>query len=126
MERKCIHCGETKDISEFYTNKRMVLGVESKCKKCAHKYQRDKRKLRWPSVFKYAGEKCAHCGLSEPEHPEIYDFHHKDPTLKERQIAELLRGSEKKLYEEIDKCVMICSNCHRKEHAKLRRENEVY
>lgn len=62
--------------------------------------------------------KCADCGLVS-EYTEVYDFHHLDPSKKDFSIAKLLSGRTwAKIAEELKKCVMICSNCHRIRHAK--------
>ena len=37
--------------------------------------------------------------------------------MKRREIQNL-----EKLFAEVDKCVLLCSNCHREEHARLRME----
>lgn len=120
--RVCIKCDKVKDLSEFYTMKRMTLGVDSKCKPCAHKDQRERRKVKWDDLFKYKGSACEHCGVSKPEHPEIYDFHHKNPEDKENHVADLIMLSKERLHLEVDKCLMLCSNCHKMEHARLRKE----
>jgi hypothetical protein len=46
------------------------------------------------------------------------DFHHRDPATKKDTICNLIRHgySTQIVKEEIDKCDIICSNCHRKEH----------
>lgn len=119
-ERQCIHCGEFKQLSEFFANKRMTLGVESKCKECAKKYQRKKRREKWSKLFNYKGAACQHCGISEYHRPEIYEFHHVDPKTKEYQIADLLMCKWERVKEEADKCLMLCANCHKTEHARMR------
>ena len=63
----------------------------------------------------YKGGKCQDC---EGVFPNCcYDFHHLDPTQKDYHIAPLLnaRGFEASK-EELDKCVLLCSNCHRIRH----------
>jgi len=49
------------------------------------------------------------------------DFHHIDPQNKIESIAWFPNKgySIKKLHEEIDKCIIICANCHRKLHNNL-------
>ena len=54
---------------------------------------------------------CVKCG---EDHPATLDFHHVDPTLKESAVSKL--HSRKKIVEEAKKCVVLCSNCHRKVH----------
>ena len=65
--------------------------------------------------------KCVKCGYDK--HPAALDFHHKNPKKKEAQIAQMaITGSWAKMLEEIKKCIVLCSNCHRIEHYKLRRK----
>ena len=49
------------------------------------------------------------------------DFHHRDPSLKSRCLADAVRcgWSEKRLQEEIDKCDILCRNCHARVHAHV-------
>ncbi len=75
-------------------------------------YREYRRKLKQKAV-EYKGGKCQMCGLVD-ECLAIYDFHHTDPSKKEFTIANK-KGFNK---EELDKCIMICANCHRKVHFK--------
>jgi len=66
----------------------------------------------------YKGGKCELCGYKRCI--EALEFHHTDPTQKDFSISS--RGytrSWKKVQRELDKCVMLCANCHREAHAKL-------
>lgn len=57
---------------------------------------------------------CVRCGES---HPACLDFHHIDPSQKKYAIAAIHTFSSiEKIKEEIAKCIVLCSNCHRKEH----------
>jgi len=55
---------------------------------------------------------CSKCGAS---HHAIIDFHHIDPTDPTKQkVNDLVRKSKfKQAHEEIKKCLILCSNCHR-------------
>lgn len=55
---------------------------------------------------------CLNCG--EDRRPCL-DFHHIDPTVKERGIAQLRTAGL--VIKEVAKCVILCSNCHRLFHA---------
>ena len=58
--------------------------------------------------------KCEVCGES---HVATLDFHHKDTSTKEIIISESIwRWSWNTIKKEIDKCAVLCSNCHRKLH----------
>jgi len=72
-------------------------------------------RMRWLTEYK-KGKPCEDCG--QVFDPICMDFHHKDPKLKRDQVRMLLRDgySMAVVQEEIDKCVLICSNCHRLRH----------
>lgn len=58
--------------------------------------------------------KCKHC---EERDPACLDFHHTNPQTKETTIARAMRTmGERRLLEEIGKCELLCSNCHRRLH----------
>jgi hypothetical protein len=63
----------------------------------------------------YKGGKCEKCGYNKC--PAAFDFHHLDPSEKEFSIAPKVRkGWTKELTRELDKCVLLCANCHRETH----------
>ena len=60
---------------------------------------------------------CAHCGEKDWV---VLDLHHVDPEGKDANPSALMGGSREKIKEEIRKCIVLCSNCHRREHHRLR------
>ncbi len=58
---------------------------------------------------------CKVCGET---HPACLDFHHRDPSTKLFTIGSSSKAckSRERVWAEIAKCDVICSNCHRKEH----------
>lgn len=62
----------------------------------------------------YLGGKCKHCG--QIYHPIIYDFDHREPQHKEFKISGKAIYRWKELKKELDKCDLLCSNCHRLRH----------
>jgi 5-methylcytosine-specific restriction endonuclease McrA len=65
------------------------------------------------------GGKCIRCGLQFGLNwPScVFDFHHKKPSEKGESVAKLLRCADKnRTKRELKKTVLLCSNCHRKEH----------
>ena len=51
----------------------------------------------------------------------VLDFHHKNPKEKDLEVALVVRQcSKQKLLDEIKKCMVVCSNCHRDIHHKER------
>ena len=76
-----------------------------------------RKKLREMSV-EYKGGKCETCGYSKCI--EALEFHHKDPSQKDFGIsAKGYTRSWEKVRQELDKCIMLCANCHRELHVKL-------
>jgi hypothetical protein len=64
----------------------------------------------------YKGGGCQFCGYDRCI--EALEFHHLDPTLKDFGIS--YKGytrSWERVKEEIDKCTLLCANCHREVHA---------
>lgn len=62
--------------------------------------------------------KCNNCIENDPV---CLEFHHLNPIEKEGNISILARKySFKRLQKEIDKCIVLCANCHRKEHSRLK------
>jgi hypothetical protein len=44
------------------------------------------------------------------------DFHHINPEEKSYDIKSLMGRKWETVRSEIDKCILLCSNCHREEH----------
>ncbi len=66
----------------------------------------------------YKGGKCERCGYDRCM--EALEFHHINPSQKDFSISNKgYTRSWKRVQAEIEKCVMICANCHREVHAEL-------
>jgi hypothetical protein len=68
-------------------------------------------------LIEYKGGKCEKCGYSKCE--GALQFHHRDPSQKEFTIARVRVGdsfSIKELFNEVDKCDLLCANCHAEIH----------
>jgi len=55
---------------------------------------------------------CFICGYKE--HYAALDFHHRNPKTKSFNISENKTVALNKLLEEIEKCDVVCVNCHRR------------
>ena len=79
----------------------------------AQKLRGLKRKLE---LVKFRGGKCELCGYIK--NIAVLEFHHINPDEKEFQLdmRHLSNTSLEKLKEEVDKCQLLCANCHRETH----------
>jgi hypothetical protein len=117
MESKiCTKCNESKLITEFYVQKGRDNG-QSKCKVCFNEYCIERWIKRKISAIEYKGSECVDCKISYPETPYVvFDFHHLDPSKKDVGWQKLRLRSWDKIKLELDKCDLLCSNCHRIRH----------
>lgn len=86
------------------------------CGSCSVKLKRFRNRL---AAIKYKGSKCEICGTicKTIGDVAIFDFHHIDTNEKEFNISSKVdRLSWGKIKIELDKCNLLCSNCHRKQH----------
>lgn len=83
-----------------------------------------RRKLR-ALIVAYRGGKCVFCGYKR----SIWalDLHHVVAHQKEFGLsARGLTRSLEKIKAEADKCILVCANCHREIHAKVRKLPSTY
>jgi len=117
--KKCIECKKNKSIDEFYmrTDKK---NYASKCKKCANEYYGKRIKDVKLRMIIYKGCKCKRCALNlKDTHYSVFEFHHRDPKEKDVNFAKIKYQKWDVIEKEIDKCDLLCANCHRLEHAKI-------
>lgn len=60
------------------------------------------------------GNKCAHCGATDN-----LQFHHTDPSKKKFTIAKPTGHTKAEIIKEAKKCILLCRDCHIKEHKRL-------
>ena len=90
------------------------------CIKCKNKFHtKKKRKELKTRSIEYKGGCCENCGYSKCI--DALEFHHVDATQKDFGIAASgITRSWDKMKIELDKCILLCSNCHREIHAELK------
>lgn len=91
----------------------------SRVKKIAKNPIRTYRDI-WYRYLKVLGKtKCAQCGYDDCF--AAIDFHHIYPKDKKFEVGRLLSGPvTKDAMDEIEKCLPLCANCHRKLHDDMR------
>ncbi len=74
-------------------------------------------------AVEYLGGKCLDCFLITSV-LRIYDFHHRDPTEKDLNVGQCRSFCWNSIVKELDKCDLLCANCHRIRHYKMRFASE--
>lgn len=102
---QCRECSKEKNKSHYGRNKQSYLDRNDKNRKI--------RRSKWIEFKRTL--KCERCGEN---HPATLDFHHLDPNEKDFNLSgKAFYGySVERIHEELSKCIILCSNCHRKEH----------
>lgn len=116
-KRRCPYCSIEKDISQFLKRKNKI-GGSSYCQSCTSRRMRERGNLLKQKCVEYKNNKCYICGYNK--YIGAMDFHHIDPTRKEFNISEFrsFTFGDKVRYE-LDKCILVCSNCHREIHGNI-------
>lgn len=87
---------------------------DSYCKECRIEYGTVRRQNRKRLAVDYLGGKCLDCDLVD-ECLDVYDLHHRNDFTKEFSISQTQLSFDK-IKPELDKCDLLCSNCHRRRH----------
>ena len=131
-DKCCSKCKDVKPISEFGKDKNKKDGLDYWCKVC-RRARFTKSYKQSPEKAKAAGSKrytekyrvlceyktsrgCCKCGET---YANCLEFHHTDPAQKEFEVSESMNRNIDHIMTEIEKCVILCSNCHRKVHGGL-------
>jgi hypothetical protein len=124
LVKLCKVCHIHKKITEF--SKKTEKLLLNKCKPCQAKYSTEhyrKNKVKYlkrnnerglsikQEVDKLKDKPCLDCGNRFP--PYVMDFDHL--YNKKRNVSRMIyaTASRKAILEEISKCELVCSNCHR-------------
>ena len=116
---KCPCCNQVKEKSNFYFSGGKL--AQKPCKACVREREKQKYKNHKQELNNYKIEHtCAKCGCDKFY---VIDFHHIDPSIKDFTIASNPRKNMKTLMKELEKCIPLCSNCHREFHYLEREKN---
>jgi 5-methylcytosine-specific restriction endonuclease McrA len=110
---KCNKCLKEKSKSEFKKCSRISRGYIYSCKSCEKERKAILKKQKAEEVYFYLAEhSCKYCGETNPLKLEFDHINKKD---KQYNISDMLSKeySMKSIFNEIAKCRVLCSNCHR-------------
>ena len=126
MNQICIECNNERSIHEFYKSTASKSGIERRCKKCRNEKTRKLRQEFKQWCVDYKGGQCIRCGYKKYRSALV--FHHRDPSLKEFDFGHQNKGhlmTKEKAIKELDKCDLLCHNCHNEVHEELRSRSSV-
>ena len=125
--------GEVREDGYTYVGKRYGRkGYDWRSPEAFEKYKernRIKKKRKYDEIARLVNEYklergCTHCGYKED--PVALDFHHENREDKIINVSSHWKTSWKqyeKMKEEMKKCIVLCSNCHRIEEKRIRNGN---
>lgn len=135
----CSKCQKEKPMNEFRWRNRTKGYRSCWCKSCFSLYEKEKWKDQTDNrrnkhrqqqlsrrsrninhIWKYlSGKCCVECGITNLI---VLEFDHIEPNDKCGNISDLARDgySIKNLQREMEKCQVLCANCHRIKTAKER------
>ena len=115
--KTCNRCDLTLDIDKFgLHDRRGKLYLMPFCKKCDSKRAVDRQRELKEKAVVYKGGKCQVCGYNKCL--RCLDFHHRDANQKDFEISKYKGSDISDVLMELDKCDLVCKNCHGEIHEK--------
>lgn len=117
METKiCTKCKRELPIDQFYWRNKAKGIRRADCKDCHNGYVKIKYQEKQNKIEEFKSQlKCAKCGEMRGY---VLDLHHLNPEEKDRTVSRMIsnNASDEIIQKEINKCIVLCSNCHREFH----------
>ena len=134
--KECACCKQEKNVDQFWKRARAKDGYASSCIDCIRIQNQKSYKNFWAKnraridsnhykFIEMMREKCNQikhengCYFCHEYDPICLDFHHRVPSEKQYSISVMINSHKNwdRIKSEIDKCAVVCANCHRKIHA---------
>jgi len=132
--RICVKCGKEFPPTAYINGGRRVLTSRKYCLECSpfkkrkfcgpkrnfdnitnnktHYSTKKRQEIKEKAII-YKGGKCIRCGYNRCH--AALEFHHRDPIMKNFQIGGYITNWTM-IRKELDKCDLVCANCHRIVH----------
>lgn len=130
--KTCSKCNEAKSIDQFNKKPSTKDGRNGQCKVCTRlnnkidyikksdKYKANVARRRKEYKLWFAELKSKlKCNRCPENHIACLQFHHTDPSIKEIAVSKAVAEcwAKERILAEIEKCEVLCANCHFKEHS---------
>ena len=119
MKKSCEICGkkfETTSSTRIYCYE--CSGESTRSDTTTRKHQKTiLRRSMKKQAIKLLGGKCSICGYNKCI--DALEFHHDNPKEKDFKLGSGNTMSWKEYKSEAEKCILVCSNCHKEIHSKL-------
>jgi len=113
-EKHCYVCKKIKKKNEYC---KTYFERNGPCRECGTKYDIERNRILKKKAIEYLGGKCKRCDFVG--HFSCYDFHHLVPKTKEMNWGQMRKKSWNNLLRELNKCILLCGNCHKIIHCKI-------
>jgi 5-methylcytosine-specific restriction endonuclease McrA len=117
MTKICPSCRQDLPLTEYY-RRRNKDGSGVYCKPCTFEQTIKRQRRLKAQAIAYKGSCCQLCGYDR--YVGSLEFHHRDPAQKDFSLAHARLTAFEKVKGELDKCDLLCANCHREEHARMK------
>ena len=119
METKiCSKCGRELPLDMFNWRNKAQGTRRADCKECHSGYMKQKYQQNKNAIQEMKSNRgCIKCGDTRGY---VLDYHHINPEEKKEGIARMTSNHysnlNKEILDEINKCVVMCANCHKEWH----------
>jgi|694.fasta_scaffold50822_3 hypothetical protein len=110
--KQCPKCSEIKELNNF--DKRPNGNVQSYCRKCCNDNRYSIIKQHKLTILNELGNCCSNCGYNK--NTSALEFHHLEPEHKDFHFGSTKTTNIDKIRKELEKCILVCANCHREIH----------
>lgn len=118
----CCSCNAKLTPENAYDRKNKNT-YSSYCKSCYCNNTLNKRLFFKQKCVEYKGNQCQKCGYDK--NLTALDFHHLNPKEKEFNPSKMMNKTWDTIRNELNKCVLLCSNCHREEHNIINKRKKL-
>src|SRR5882724_4487450 len=120
----CCRCKNNKQESDFSFRSTRPGKLKSYCKKCSSESVSESRRKKRIKIITLMGSKCSSCGYFKCQ--RALELHHVNRNEKSSTFRSILSWTWKRILKELERCILLCANCHREEEERLHLVDDRY